>query len=76
VVTFNFEITVLFLCSSVGLYSINRLSKKNVEDLLGILRRHCGDDQLSKIDAKEISEEYNQELLFRAGKDFKNSSYE
>jgi hypothetical protein len=46
--------------------SINRLSKKNVEDLLNILK---GSDKssLANLNAEEISEEYNRRLVFEQG---------
>lgn len=60
------------LCVSTGTgstswhTSINRLSKKNVEDLLHILK---GNNKLNvgDINAEEISEEYNRRLVFEPG---------
>lgn len=46
--------------------SINRLSKKNVEDLLKILSSQSKVD-LKGIDAEEISDVYNQRLVFEPG---------
>jgi hypothetical protein len=60
------------LCVSTGTgstswhTSINRLSKKNVEDLLGILKGSSGG--LDGVDAEQISEEYNRRLVFQPGK--------
>lgn len=45
--------------------SINRLSTKNVEDLLSILKG--GNSELGGVDAEQISEEYNKQLVFEAG---------
>jgi NAD+ kinase len=59
------------LCVSTGTgstswhTSINRLSKKNVEDLLGILKGNSGG--LDGVDAEQISEEYNRRLVFQPG---------
>ena len=46
--------------------SINRLSKKNVEDLLGILKENGS--ELAGVDAEQISEDYNRRLVFEPGK--------
>lgn len=47
--------------------SINRLSKKNINDLLNILK--CkGAFPIDNVDAEEISEEYNRTLVFEPGK--------
>lgn len=60
------------LCVSTGtgstswLTSINRLSKKNVEDLLNILKGNNLD--LADVDPELMSEEYNKKLVFEAGK--------
>lgn len=60
------------LCVSTGTgstswhTSINRLSKKNVEDLLGILKDSSSD--LEDVNAEQISEEYNKRLVFHPGK--------
>jgi NAD+ kinase len=45
--------------------SINRLSKKNVEDLLSILKGSRSD--LANVDVEQISEEYNKRLVFEPG---------
>ena len=60
------------LCVSTGTgstswhTSINRLSKKNVEDLLNILKGNSLD--LGSVDPERISEEYNRRLVFEPGK--------
>lgn len=60
------------LCVSTGTgstswhTSINRLSKKNVEDLLNILKGNNLD--LAAVDPEHISEEYNKRLVFEPGK--------
>ncbi|CAO1351210.1 unnamed protein product [Diamesa serratosioi] len=57
------------LCVSTGTgstswhTSINRLSKKNVEDLLNILKV-SSNSELAGINAKHISDEYNKQLVF------------
>lgn len=48
-------------------FSINRLSEKNVEDLLNLLKENCS-NELRGVDAKKISEEYNKNLVFEQGK--------
>lgn len=45
--------------------SINRLSKKNVEDLLSILKKNSS--ELEAIDPEVISDEYNRRLVFEPG---------
>lgn len=61
------------LCVSTGTgstswhTSINRLSKKNVEDLVNILKGSEKFD-LDDINPDEISEEYNRRLVFEPGK--------
>lgn len=61
------------LCVSTGTgstswhTSINRLSKKNVEDLLNILKV-SSNSEMAGINAKHISEEYNKQLVFEPGK--------
>lgn len=45
--------------------SINRLSNKNVEDLLNILK--ANNHELAGADPEKISEEYNQRLVFEPG---------
>lgn len=58
------------LCVSTGTgstswhTSINRLSKKNVDDLLNILKDSTA---MGEIDAEQISEEYNRRLVFEPG---------
>jgi NAD+ kinase len=60
------------LCVSTGTgstswhTSINRMSKKNVEELLEILK--CNNEKLATIDSQQISEEYNKRLVFEPGK--------
>lgn len=59
------------LCVSTGTgstswhTSINRLSKKNVEDLLSILKKNSS--ELEAIDPEVISDEYNRRLVFEPG---------
>ena len=61
------------LCVSTGTgstswhTSINRLSKKNVEDLLGILKGNGS--ELAGVDPEQISEDYNRRLVFEPGKE-------
>lgn len=50
----------------LNIYSINRLSEKNVEDLLNLLKENSN-NELSGVDAKKISEEYNKKLVFEQG---------
>lgn len=58
------------LCVSTGTgstswhTSINRMSKKNVEDLLNILKDSAA---LGEIDPEQISDEYNRRLFFEPG---------
>lgn len=58
------------LCVSTGtgstswLTSMNRLSGSNVRDLVEIIRRRTKSAELDRIDPEEISEEYNQNLVF------------
>jgi hypothetical protein len=61
------------LCVSTGTgstswhTSINRLSQKNVEDLLNILKTQTKCD-MNGINPDEVSEEYNRRLVFEPGK--------
>lgn len=59
------------LCVSTGtgstswLTSINRLSDKNVETLLDILKRHAS--TINGVDPSKIADEYNENLVFPQG---------
>lgn len=47
-------------------YSINRISAKNVEDIMNILP--IDKKIIDQIKSKEICNEYNQKLVFSPGK--------